>query len=80
MEKVEKDSFKDFWVRAHMGVVVFNPTKTTEDIKPLESYNTGFTEKHAEIYGRESEYKAFGNGGIFGNGPVCDAVMFSILF
>jgi hypothetical protein len=75
MEKEEKDSFKDFWTRAHMGVVVFNPYEEHHRPKSEE-----VSIVHKESSHKDEGYQVFKDGGIFGNGPVCDAVMFSILF
>lgn len=72
----EKDSFKDFWVKAHMGVVVFDPYEEHRKSKSEETRSV----VHKEASHKDEGYQAFQNGGIFGNGSVCDAVMFSILF
>lgn len=72
----EKDLFKDFWTRAHMGVVVFNPYEEHRRPKSEDVKST----VQREASHKDEGYQVFQNGGIFGNGPVCDAVMFSILF
>lgn len=77
---MEDNKFKDFWAKAHMGAIVHDPTRSLANIKPLESYRNNFTEAHVKVYCKEPSYKSFNTRGVFGNGAVFDAVMFSTMF